>query len=230
MNNIQRWQHGLLGGEIEFWRLFKTYHPKTFQHGMDTTAPLDVDVDDALAKTDQNPAMILDVGSGMISSLGYTSRFGRTVSITYADPLGAVFEQIASQQGFSLPIQHQRICAEDLTTCYANNTFAVVYSRNAIDHCHDPATALRMMASLVMPGGSLVLKHYENCANINNHDGLHQWNFYEDNGALYLQGEESPMCVGKLVSPCEQVAVERYREWWGHNELSLVKAIYRKPE
>jgi SAM-dependent methyltransferase len=160
----------------------------------------------------------------MISTMGKVSRTGIVPRILYLDPLKPEFERIAREQVFMLPVfPISPVCIEDLTLTPAD--FTVIYSRNAIDHCFDPAKAIQNMASILKTGGSLVLKHYYRCADRNNHESLHQWNFFDEHGEMWLEGYGTTVSVLSLVSPCEQVAVDRYNE----GPEILIRAIYRKP-
>lgn len=221
---IQDWRSGV-AGELEFWRLFRSFHPVLFARGMDPDAPLDLDVDCAVLK---DGARILDLGCGMVSSMGRRSRSGRTVEIHYADALAPEFYAIAKLQGFVLPYRIEEAHAESLEAVYSPGLFDVIYCRNALDHCYNPVEALRLLPRFLADNGTLVLKHYRNCADLNDWSGLHKWNFYDRGGQLWLDRCGDWWCVDKLLSSCHKVAVRRYTEEWGTAILDMVCAIYRK--
>lgn len=218
------WTAGLRG-ELEFWRLFRSYHPALFASGMDPASPLDADVDDAL-----NGAVprILDLGCGMISSMGRKSKQGRVLDIRYADALAPEFYDIAREQGFALPYKIDKAHAEGLSLVYSPGMFDVIYCRNALDHCYSPVDALRSLPVFLADQGTLVLKHYRNCADLNGKSGLHQWNLFDHDSRLWLERNRQRWCVDEMLTGCRQVALRRYSEEWGTAMLDMVCAIYRK--
>lgn len=213
-----------MAGEISFWEQVRTVHPQWFATGMDKATPLDQDVGDLAFQCRARPVRILDLGCGMFSTMGYASRYQEPVEFYYADPLAVRFREIADQQGFRLPIDIDTVEAEELDL-YAFPPFSVIYARNSLDHCHDAASALEACAAMLMPGGSLVLRHYLRCADRNHHESLHQWNFFDESGEMWLEGYGKTRRVVDLVGPCEQVVIERYTE----GPETLLKAIYRNP-
>lgn len=218
------WSRGL-EGEIAFWRLFRSYHPELFRQGLDTQALLDDDVEEALLGTDQDPAVVVDIGSGMLSGMGFVSRSGRRADVVWVDALAREFGRIARHQGFTLPITHIECHAERLSDCFQAEMCSAVYCRNALDHCYDPPAAIRQAVRLLLPGGSLILKHYDHCADINNHQGLHQWNLSLAAEDVLLEGHGTTQRLSELAHPCQPTVIQAYRD----DERPMIKAIYRKP-
>ena len=222
MDAHTQWMNGL-DGEVAFWDAIRTQHPDWFAAGMDRNRPLDQDVDDALAPFDDHPT-VLDVGCGMLSSMGVVSRTGKHPTLLYADPLADCFAEIAKLQGFELPIKIIHTMAEYLYTHFDTNSVDVVYCRNALDHCSNLVRALMGMAWPIRPKGSLILKHYLRCATRNNHQGLHQWDIYNDGGNLWIAGAGDILDVGAIVAPLQLVALNRYTD----DGEEMVRAIYRR--
>lgn len=231
MTPEETWEDGL-ASEISFWEKVREYHPEWFAQGMDPETPIEPDVDELIGRIwwDSGdavswPIRILDVGSGMFSSMGRKTATGKDVHISYADILTESFRAIAAKQGFDLPVTHDEVMAEKLADVYGDGAFDIVRARNSIDHCCDARKAIQGMVQVLRPGGYMVLKHYEGCADLNRHEGLHQWNFYEHGGELWLEGFSETSSVTKLAHPCELLEVSHYHE----GDYLLVKAIYRKP-
>jgi SAM-dependent methyltransferase len=224
----ERWELGLKG-EIAFWELFREWHPDWFAGGMDKSKPLDSDVDGAVGRCPRDVVPVLDVGCGMLSSMGCQTITGKEVRRLYADPLAEEFRRIAKEQEFALPIDPETVSAENLSKAFRQDSMWVVYSRNAIDHSYHPIRALREMQAVLAPGGFMILKHYLMCGLLNRYESLHQWDFRDEDGRLYISGQRGTqegvtVPVSALLADCDEVLADRYSE----GQLTLVRAIYRK--
>ena len=217
----ENWSEGLVG-EIHFWELFKSYHPDWFTCGLDKTTPLDTDIDKAVAQSNKTALNIMDVGCGMMSGMGHVSNTGKAIAFFYADPLANEFKRIADEQGFTLPHPVTCVCVEYL--CGSFPPMDVIYCRNALDHTFDPERGLLEMEALLEPNGALVLKHYYRCGQRNNYQGVHQWNIFDEDGSLYLEGYGTKKAVDSILSSLKCQRVERYTE----GTETLVKAVYNK--
>ncbi|MBU1053733.1 MAG: class I SAM-dependent methyltransferase [Proteobacteria bacterium] len=64
--------------------------------------------------------------------------------------------------------------------------FDIVYSRNSLDHCHDPIKGLDQMISVTKPGGYVVIEGIRNEAIHENWIGMHNFNFDTDDTGDFI--------------------------------------------
>ena len=122
---------------------------------------------------DKKEVKIVDIGSGMFSTTGSLWR-GVKVDIYPSDELADEYMKVLKEQNITplFPIEKQNM--EKLT--YPDNTFDIVHSVNALDHCVDPYKAIKEMYRVCKPGGWIYLRHYFNTAIHQKYRGLHKWN------------------------------------------------------
>jgi SAM-dependent methyltransferase len=218
-----------LAGEVSFWRQFRDVYPQLFASGMDPDAPLDADVEVAAIaqRSRRSKVFVLDVGCGMISGIGRKPRHQSLVPdmrFTYTDILAKVYQKIASEQGFVIPHDICDCQAESLARRF-RAMFGIVYSRNAVDHFLNPIRSLQNMASVLVPGGYMILKHYERCGKINGYAGLHQWDFFIRDDCLWIAGNGEEHQVDALLAPLHTIRLKEYQD----DGRPMVAAVYRKP-
>jgi SAM-dependent methyltransferase len=134
-----------------------------------------------LSQFEDKDIYVLDVGSGPFTTLG-TRWDGRELHLSLADPLAPVFGSIL--QLFRIPwnMDSRASMGERLTGTFAAGTFHLVCARNSLDHSVDPLLCIREMLEVAKPGATVLIRHIENEAAGGGYNGLHQWNFTEENG------------------------------------------------
>lgn len=128
---------------------------------------------------------VLDVGSGPVSIL-HGLVLGK---LTAADPLSAFYAGMFDYARHGIRPPYAVRC-EDLTGYFEQGTFDRVHMRNAFDHVQDPLSAFDALAAMVAPGGRLIIHGFENEADAENWQGLHQWNCRIEPGELIVEGRE----------------------------------------
>jgi len=117
--------------------------------------------------------LIADLGAGMFSTTGSTWP-GVTVRVFPSDALANEYNEILKKHKITpvIPVEYQ-----DMTDIKCQeNVFDIVHCANALDHCHDPAKALREMFRICKRLGWIYLRHFSNVAEDQKYKGLHMWN------------------------------------------------------
>jgi len=167
MNDINiHWRKGK-ATTLQFYSRKVLYKEKQFNH----IFPLDPYFNDMIG--DKKEVYIADIGAGMFSTTGSTKE-GVVVHLYPSDILSENFKKILDQNNI-IPVIP--VMKEDMTQLsYPDHFFDIVHCANALDHCHDPWTAIKEMYRVCKPGGYIYLKHFQNVAEYQGYGGFHQWN------------------------------------------------------
>ena len=68
--------------------------------------------------------------------------------------------------------------------------FDIIYSKNALDHTYNPIKAISNILCLLNDKGVVILEHYNKEGEYTNYFGLHQWDFYIENGNFCISSED----------------------------------------
>ena len=176
--------------ELDFWKKF--IHSDQFATWLTDkkTPELDPWVYEFLTT---NPGNVLDVGSGAVSVLHGTVPQKNLIA---CDILGRDYEKIFDYKKYNIT-PPDPFAGEHLP--YASNFFDHVHIRNAIDHCEDPIQVLNEMIRVCKPGGFVIVQGFEDEAEHEKYQGLHQWNmrmtsegllyFLNKTGNMHFQGD-----------------------------------------
>lgn len=137
---------------------------------------------------------ILDVGCGVITSLGKIME-GQDglyqpfkLDITAVDILADEYNELLDKHGLTPPIKTIKGSYETILQQFGENSFDLVHTRNSLDHCHNPIEAINAMLEVCGNEGHVFIQVYENEAQRNKNQGLHQWDFSIINDRLFLNG------------------------------------------
>ncbi len=139
---------------------------------------------------------ILDVGAGPVTMLGKKLQV-RKVEITAVDPLANKYNEMLIKNNITPPVKTKEGFAERLSEQFENDYFDIAHAINSLDHCFDPVKALDEMLKVTKKGSYVVLKHSTNEAKKHNYSGLHQWNFFEEEGIFYISSSRLKVNVNK---------------------------------
>ena len=128
---------------------------------------------------------ILDVGAGPLTVLGKVWR-GRRVEITAVDPLANDYSRLLKKHDVVGPVKTVYCEGERVAERFDENRFDLVYSRNALDHAHNPVAAIAAMVRVCKPGCVTLLEHLVNEGETEKYYGLHQWNFNVEGGRFVI--------------------------------------------
>ncbi len=200
------WRRGL-PGEVAFWdNVIRTdgadwpedYHHR-FTSGAQINEPLIIE---RLPQLSSPRVSILDVGAGPASSLG-SALAGRKLELVAVDPLADEYNRLLARHGVEPPVRVLPCRGEDILARFGAARFDVVYARNSIDHCADPARVVRNMLLLARPGGLVILRHWRNEGLKADYEELHQWNIDLADGDLLIWNARHRHTLAQLATGIE---------------------------
>lgn len=153
---------------------------------------------------------VLDVGSGPLSVVGRVAPSGR-LELTCCDPLASVYRSLLAKHGITPVHEIDEVAGEALVQRYGYAGFDLALSNNAVDHAASPIDVLRQMALVVRVGGTVLVQVGEREGQHGGYGGLHQWDFWEDRGRLWLAARAGdPADVTHALEPwLEQCSIAR---------------------
>ena len=154
---------------------------------------------------------ILDCAAGPATTLG--SRLGgERVDLVAADALADAYAAMLDDLGLTPPVPSRRAEVERLDASFEPGTFDLVYMRFALDHCYDPPQALRQMARVLRPGGTLLIEHYRDEGEVT-YEGLRRWTLLPQPPAeLVIANERSRARLSEIL-PGSRIQVEATPTW-----------------
>ncbi len=178
-DRLQAWTDGV-AEEIAYWREALQDPRSALRERLDPQRPFrDLEAVQHLAH--DGVLRVLDVGSGACSTLGFTHPECR-IDLMPVDALAIEYAELMRELGLRAPVSPIRVDGEHLLEVFPPESFDCAYSINAIDHCYDPLKVLENMLTLVVPGGAVMLNHFEYAGRQEGYEGLHNWD-------LFLEGE-----------------------------------------
>lgn len=193
------WEQGRHETE-RFWRSVikpdSKYHAEWMAR-MDPEKEFDSALLTHVRNFDNNKLAVLDVGAGPCTSLGYKAD-GIEIRLTAADYYASLFSEILEQNKITPPVKTVFADALYLTQAFSENTFDIVYSRNALDHVLDPIKGLSEMIKVAKVGGLVCVYGHANEGEREFYQGFHQWNFAVENGDLMIWRPYRKYYVSKL--------------------------------
>jgi SAM-dependent methyltransferase len=218
------WQ-SQLRDELVFWDRYLSTRghkwPDEFAQRVDPQARLAEEEIVSRITRRQQTVRILDVGSGPMTILGKQLP-DRLVEITAVDPLATDYNKLLDRNGIVPPVRTQWCEGECLAKKFKPNSFDFAYSRNALDHAHDPLDVISQMVSVVRGGGWVILRHRPNEAEAAKYKGLHQWNFeLRDERYFWIRGHTRSDDVATALRPVARVSAGMSGPW-------LICAIHKR--
>jgi SAM-dependent methyltransferase len=155
---------------------------------------------------DADPVRLLDVGSGPLTTIGIEWA-GRTVEAVAVDPLADEYNAILREVGIDPPVPATAVMAEELGRLFEPGSFHIVHVSNALDHTSDAIEAIRQIALVTAPGGSIMLLHHIEVGVLENYYGLHQWNLTPLDDDVRVWSREREALLSELV-PGAEISIE----------------------
>ena len=144
---------------------------------------------------DKKELHIVDFGCGPVSMIG-TKDDTYKIKILGIDPLINEYNKILDDKKLVRP--HDVACMEcEDAHLIGENTFDIVFTRNAIDHSREPDKIMMSGKHLCKTNGLFQIRVHQNEGKNQNYAGLHQWNFYVDNEDVII---ESPTFKKKFTA------------------------------
>jgi SAM-dependent methyltransferase len=179
-----------LADEVAFWDSYLETRglqwPEVFQLRLDPNLELQPPLRALLEPYPPGSVIsILDVGAGPFTAVG--KRWAeRKISITAVDPLANEYDRLLKKYDIQPLVKTDFCKAEDLTGRFQVDQFDLVYARNSIDHAIDPLRAIGEMLAVVKKGSYVYLHHHQKEGETEGYQGLHQWNFYVNEGMFWI--------------------------------------------
>lgn len=213
--------------EVEFWdEYIATQGLGKFQdkykEKLDPTLPLQPEIANCLDTLESKAEgfTILDVGAGPFTPLGKVYK-DQKLKIAAIDPLAREYDVILDKYNITPPVRTQFGVGEKLLDLFSAESFDITYSRNALDHSYDPLTVVKNMFSVAKKNGFVVLMHHKNEAEQEQYQGLHQWNFDEQDGKFVIWNQSSKYNVTEIFS--SEAEVQCYYD--GNWVVATIKKI-----
>ncbi len=210
------WANGT-SWELNFWEEFLSQrmgaYRETFLERMDAALPLQPYLEELIIQPEGVPVRILDVGAGPFTFVGRQSPRW-PIEIVPVDPLAGGYDALLAQYGVVPPVRTVQVAAEDLLIRLGAASFDLVCCRNALDHTLDPVRALRQMVEIAKPGASVSLHHQTYEGERNQYTGMHQWNFFLEDGEFIVAGAAERVNVNALFADRARVKNELLDGRW----------------
>lgn len=203
------WADGI-ASELAFWDNWLAtgggQWPDDFQLRLDPRREMEPRLLHGLDAT----ARILDVGAGPMTILGPCFQ-GSALDLVACDPLAAFYARSASRYGVRRPVPTRTGFAEDLSAFFPQDTFDLVYCRNALDHSFDPVRGIEEMLLVAKTLGRVVLVHSINEAETEKYQGLHQWNFTVEAGRFIIWNKQDRIDASARFQPFADMTIDTSR-------------------
>lgn len=202
------WRAGL-ADELAYWDMVMRTrggdYPDDFRDRLNPELPLQ---DDLVALLPDRPVVrIHDVGAGPFTFVGKRWT-GHEVNITAIDALADEYDRLLATHGISPPVRttfgHAELTGSDPPVDLA-------FARNSLDHSYDPMAAIRGMLACAPV---VVLSHAIREADTQRWAGLHQHNFWPDDGRFYIEGRAGALCVTDEFAGVADVEVLEQGTWF----------------
>ena len=178
-SEVTFWDSALAPGKREPW-IDNAINPETRKREF---PPLVLSQLDRLRNNANGKLKVLDVGCGPLSPLAWGVESG-LFELTATDILADIYIELLEKYHISYPVKPVKCSGEELDKHYPQNSFDLVYSRNALDHTQSPLKCVRNMHDLLKTNGTLVLSGFVKEGTSGNWDGLHQWDLVPSSGNL----------------------------------------------
>lgn len=201
--------------ELAFWDGFlgnKARWPQDFQCRFDPNLPLQEHVASWLDCPMGSEVKILDVGAGPLTALGKQCG-GKKISITAVDMLANEYDLLLKKHHIEPLVRTTPARGEDLVSLFQPDQFDLVYARNCVDHMLDPLRAIQQMLILVKPNCHVLLEHVVNEGKKEGYIGLHQWNFFADDGEFFIANPHKTTNVSQELKAIATIECEVKGSW-----------------
>jgi len=130
--------------------------------------------------------LVADIGCGPVSSLAYLVHEG-LADVLGLDAVANEYAELLAQYDIRSPVKQVQGIGEYMDREFADNSFDIVFCRNALDHHQCPALAWLNMFKLAKVGGQIIQSHSIREATKEGWKQLHQFDLYPD--------EELQLCI-----------------------------------
>ena len=212
--NKTTWQDSL-SDEVQYWRsLFDGSCPdkssvSAFHERVTKNRPFQTPLERLVRHVNSDVVRVLDVGAGPMTHVG-TLYKKRKIEVTAIDPLAREYDLLFGEFNLVPRIRTRTGYAERLSDIFSENSFDLVFCRNALDHSYDPLSGIFQMIRVCKIDSYCWLQHAVNEGEKQHYQGLHQWNFFPDRDDLIISGKPGTQSTSltKELSGIATVSVE----------------------
>ena len=166
---------------------------------------------------------VLDIGAGPLSPLGWGVD-QNLFDLVAIDPLAEEYSKILNKYNISFPVKPIECSGEELTTIFDENSFDIVYCRNALDHMDNPKLVINNIFTVLVNGGYFYLDSFNKEGTHEKWSGLHQHDLFIKKGKLIHSDKRGNKT--NLTSNLKFVCVYQWQA--GVNPGEWFKIIFQK--
>lgn len=167
---------------------------------------------------------ILDVGAGPLTVVGKHWP-GHEIEIVAVDPLADEYHRLYRKFCFKPVVETIFGEGENLLKIVPKNSFDLAHSQNALDHSINPVACIQNMVWAVKPGCHVHFWHYDNEAEKQKYQGMHQWNFYEKDGKFFISNRQRQIDVASVLKDVASITCVSGTEQGGFVEVTIQKSL-----
>jgi len=168
---------GNLESEISYWKGVLVL--PSMNELLNPNKPLQKELSELLDKcvSPAAEALIIDVGSGPLTIVG--CNWVQRLRVIALDPLADHYNMIMNEIGMEPLVRPVKGSGEDLLSFIEPDSVDLLVMNNALDHSFHPIQVVMNMVAAARPGGFVYLSHFANEAEVEDYQGLHQWNIFK---------------------------------------------------
>lgn len=205
---LEVWLKGIRS-ELGYWRRFMEMK-KPEKYGW-TSSERKCDFEQYLEY--RKETICIDIGSGPFSSSG--DKTDKTkLHFTAVDPLAYSYKALKRKYNITAGINPDYCMVERLTEKFKENTFDIVYMKNALDHAFNPLLGIIQMMAICKKNGKIILQHRMNVAEKENFHGFHQWNLCVENSDFIIWRQNYKYNISKMLNQYAEIIIENAQEDW----------------
>jgi hypothetical protein len=169
------WERAL-EDEMGYWKW--SLGQGRFVERLDKTRPLQRELAELLENRVRGSveALVVDVGSGPLTTVACS--WTKPLRVIAIDPLADRYNELMDEIGIEPPVRPIKGTAEDLLSVIRPDSADLMVMNNALDHSFRPMQCVMNLVAAAKPGCFVYLNHFANEAEIENYQGLHQWNIF----------------------------------------------------
>jgi hypothetical protein len=184
--------------------------------------PLNERIGKILKRINKQNIRLLDIGCGPFPKSGLSIK-DFTIDRTLIDPMADNYHELLEEN--NIETFGQKIIkwdAETIDEKFKKNSIEIIFSRNALDHMYNPIEVLSKSLDIITSDGMIVLEHYIKEGEYTSYYGLHQWDFYINNGSFYISNREKNI-IQNINSLFKNAQIESFYE--GNKIINIINKL-----